>query len=415
MKRYWLYLYPYTFLWVKQEEGCIYNAKNYAKIYFENKGELVRLTEILLDINQLYRAELTEELLQQPEVKEWVDKIIHSQSGSLVPDDGLNKPPVSLKPELKLQDGVEYYKWEHHQGIDGNVIHNLHQLIFHINGSEEGNFEYAKQTIYPVQITQTLGHEQILTFIRNARSSAYLSEIVLVGDIVNYLGFQTLLSAILEIGFKGMSVYCLESDFLKYVESVPDWENDKVSYSILVSNYNKTGELLAVSGILSTSCIFLVRSEEEYEQAVSCIEKNNLKNREILPIYTKKNKAFFEDNLYMDAESLAEIELCKREVFIRQTLNIFSFGKLIVLPDGSVYANLNDSVIGNIKEPPHRLIYRELTQGKSWLRVRNQKPCCDCVYQWLCPSPSNYELIIGKPNLCFPKGRKNLCNILSFK
>lgn len=28
---------------------------------------------------------------------------------------------------------------------------------------------------------------------------------------------------------------------------------------------------------------------------------------------------------------------------------------------------------------------------------------CDCIYQWLCPSPSNYELVIGQPNLCHIK------------
>ena len=44
MRKYWLILYPDTFLWVKHNRGYIYNAKNYAKIYFENKGELEELT-----------------------------------------------------------------------------------------------------------------------------------------------------------------------------------------------------------------------------------------------------------------------------------------------------------------------------------------------------------------------------------
>ena len=50
MRKYWLILYPDTFLWVKHNRGYIYNAKNYAKIYFENKGELAELTEVLLDL-----------------------------------------------------------------------------------------------------------------------------------------------------------------------------------------------------------------------------------------------------------------------------------------------------------------------------------------------------------------------------
>ena len=104
MKKYWLILYPDTFLWVKQNRGCIYNAKNYKKIYFENKGELSELAQTLLDIDQLYRVDLSEELLQKPQIKEWVNEIISSESGQLVLDDGLNKRPVSMKPELKVQD-----------------------------------------------------------------------------------------------------------------------------------------------------------------------------------------------------------------------------------------------------------------------------------------------------------------------
>lgn len=49
------------------------------------------------------------------------------------------------------------------------------------------------------------------------------------------------------------------------------------------------------------------------------------------------------------------------------------------------------------------MIYREMIEGHSWLRIRNQEPCCSCIYQWFCPSPSNYELAIGRSNLCHIK------------
>ena len=49
---------------------------------------------------------------------------------------------------------------------------------------------------------------------------------------------------------------------------------------------------------------------------------------------------------------------------------------------------------------PEKLIQKEIEEGKSWLRVRNQEPCNACIYQWLCPSPSDYEIMIGQTNLC---------------
>lgn len=59
------------------------------------------------------------------------------------------------------------------------------------------------------------------------------------------------------------------------------------------------------------------------------------------------------------------------------------------------------SKIGNIKvDNIDDIVLREMKRGQSWFRIRNQEPCNKCVLQWLCPSPSDYELAIGRPNLC---------------
>lgn len=39
----------------------------------------------------------------------------------------------------------------------------------------------------------------------------------------------------------------------------------------------------------------------------------------------------------------------------------------------------------------------------AWRRIREEEPCNLCLYQYLCPSPSNYEAVIGKTNLCHVK------------
>ena len=45
-------------------------------------------------------------------------------------------------------------------------------------------------------------------------------------------------------------------------------------------------------------------------------------------------------------------------------------------------------------------IYQEITEGKSWLNIRDQGKCKGCVYQWLCPSPSVFERGMGRCDLC---------------
>lgn len=46
------------------------------------------------------------------------------------------------------------------------------------------------------------------------------------------------------------------------------------------------------------------------------------------------------------------------------------------------------------------VICEELVQNTAWRNIRDVKPCSDCLYQFICPSPSNYELVIGKSDLC---------------
>lgn len=101
---------------------------------------------------------------------------------------------------------------------------------------------------------------------------------------------------------------------------------------------------------------------------------------------------------------ILDLQPTKREIYANQTINRNEFGKITVLPNGDILANPNNKKLGTIKDDRiHDIIYREMTEGNSWLRIRDQKPCCDCIYQWLCPSPSNYESVIGKPNLCHVK------------
>jgi pseudo-rSAM protein len=73
-----------------------------------------------------------------------------------------------------------------------------------------------------------------------------------------------------------------------------------------------------------------------------------------------------------------------------------------------VYADVNQTPLGTIDDTVYSIVYKEFTDGKSWFKVRNLTPCKDCIFQWLCPSPSNYEIAIGRPNLCHVKPQGNV-------
>ena len=110
--------------------------------------------------------------------------------------------------------------------------------------------------------------------------------------------------------------------------------------------------------------------------------------------------AFIQENIYINESDFETLTLEKRKIFINQTINVFDFGKLYIDQSGNVYANPLMKALGTIDDNIKALIYKELENGKSWRRIRNSFPCNNCIYQWLCPSPSDLELLIGKNNLC---------------
>ena len=164
--------------------------------------------------------------------------------------------------------------------------------------------------------------------------------------------------------------------------------------------FEKAHKLLKENSKVNYFWIFIITSESEYSQTVALIEQFNIQKVAIKPFYNGSNYDFFLENLFTTSEDLAMIQLNRRQIFARQYINATNFGKLTVMPDGKIYANINHDAIGAIYDDIRNIIYSELVNGKSWLRIRDQKPCSDCVYQWLCPSPSNYEIAIECPNLC---------------
>ena len=85
---------------------------------------------------------------------------------------------------------------------------------------------------------------------------------------------------------------------------------------------------------------------------------------------------------------------------MNKTLNGLFFGNIELLPDGSVWDNLNFEKIGLLHDDFADLMLAMYKEKGAWFYKREQYPCNKCLYQWLCPPPSNYELVMNKPNLC---------------
>lgn len=79
------------------------------------------------------------------------------------------------------------------------------------------------------------------------------------------------------------------------------------------------------------------------------------------------------------------------------------FGKMIIMPNGETYSNINHNSLGNAFDDIlsiNKLVYKEMRHGKAWFKVRDEIPCKNCCNKSLCPSPSNYEIVTNRVNLC---------------
>lgn len=228
-----------------------------------------------------------------------------------------------------------------------------------------------------------------------------LNRITLIGDLFNYKDIKILEEWILSTDYYIQFVVFAE-DIVRDISKLDFLCSDKVHLTVIINNYSTLIKLYDFyqSNSKDITIVFPVKSLKEFNYAVSITEENKIDNYNIIPIYDGKNIKFFEDNVYLSQDDFDNIKLCKRQVFANMTLNVHDFGKFTILPDAKIYSNVNFIPLGSLGDPIYNMIYNEMTERKTWFRSREMEPCCNCIYQWLCPSPGNYELAIGKPNLC---------------
>lgn len=399
MKKNWLTLYGETFLWVKGKKGLLYNTRNGVFFHFVNEGEIERVCEALLEIDNLYSVSISNAQLQNGDIAVWIDAIVIKGMGYITTETTFEERPISLMPVLKIQDDVQRYIWEKNRGIQGAVLNNLHEILFYINGTANGEDSLCKQVTYPLKTNDFLDYQEIVDFCHNSMNP-YLTTVCLIGSLFDYPSYSKLLDKLEQLYIQ-LVIIIVDADYLCNIQAYNDIAKRKYfTVRIMVRDINSIKKLLDNQENLNLSYYFLVASEVEYGRVLEVVEGHNTNlDYQIIPI-VRDDLDFFKTLVYIDEKAFAETLLSKQEVFARQSINLNDFGRLTVLPDGCVYSNVNRDSLGTIKDLPIEIVYKEFIKGESWLNVRKKEPCCNCIYQWLCPSPSNYELVIGKNNLC---------------
>ena len=178
--------------------------------------------------------------------------------------------------------------------------------------------------------------------------------------------------------------------------------NEKNKLIILVNSPFEIDDLKRILSISQNNITFsfIFSNENEMFDLISLIDELKLGYYNFKPFY-HDNIDFFKKYVFISENDILSSKNSKNDILIKKHINQFDYGKLVFYNDGKVYSNLNFKSLGNYEYNIYELIILEITEKNSWFRTRpDLTPCNKCKFKLLCPSPSNYEIIIGQNNLC---------------
>lgn len=404
MKKYWLVVNPDVFIWKKGTSVFVYNSDDFGILEFETFEKFDQLYELLINPENLYVVELTEEDVNDNDLRNVINSLIETKCIELISQTENLEPPVSFCPFPGVQRSREKFRKRPEMVAFENYMIYLHELTIYVNGTGLCDNRYAKQFPYFLDKGEDLDYTSLSIFLKYINNSS-ISNIRICGyNIFQYPHLNKLLDALDRIrAMKSLYVSCsqLEDFQEKYRLALAE----QFEYVIVVDREHPIRESVVADVLekqLHVKWSFYVSSNDEYNVVLEQIEQYHLDKYNVKPVFTGDNLDFFSEFVFLTEEDIRNTCLNKRQIFANQIINVNDFGKFTISPQGAVFVNINFPSCGNIsKDSIYSLIRNELVNGDLWFRTRSEQPCVDCKYQWLCPSPSNYELVLNKQNLCY--------------
>jgi pseudo-rSAM protein len=404
-KKYWFYILPHVYCCIKDVRALLYNTQT-----GENMETCVpEIMELLYSLHEkknLGCIQCDGKTLEREPYQSFLIEFCQKGMGNLSDVEQMPEKPIQLMPVLNLQRDVEKLVKEQDSFMGEDVFRYLFEVNIYLNSNcmQECPFcgNYFRQSLCCTKNKTGKPEEMTLFMLQNILSQIRYGNIgkinLLGGNILKYSyygDFENLLSE-----FENQIHIWVH--YANFASSAPI--NSVFQYDIPVTfpvDETAWSHCIALMKDKQAKYHFFITGLEDYEVADKLIARYELTNYSIHPIYTKHNKVFFEENIYTSRAEIFQSKHAFRQIFARQKLNTWFFGSLTISFDGNVYANINKPVLGNIeKDRLLNIVEKEMIVNTAWRKIRDVAPCDSCLYQYLCPSPSNYEWVMEQTNLC---------------
>lgn len=387
-KEYWLALE--TYVYVEKKEGCVmlYNTLDGKSLHSDDPEVTRWIGEINTPGNSGVIA-VSSDRLQQEKIKKFVTDLRDLFMGDLYDSSLFREKPVQLYPLLKFNRDVRKLKKIEGRSIGENIISTICKVDIYLN-------KPGCDSLFPSGLLDGLLRQIEFCKLDSLRFYFYEED--------RYTEWEALVKLLEQYPHIPQFVFQLASFDPEVLKKVGNGKEIVFDVSRELYEENRIRErLLALPESVRKAALYLfpVTSNDDLDCILSMADEFGLTSFKMNPLYTGDNLPFLEEVVFMYEEDLASAPVSLKEIYTHQTLNIPDFGRLIFYPNGDVYTNEQFPKLGNLNtESLYTLVYKELDEGKSWFRVRDEAPCSQCMYQWICPSPSGLEMAVGKPNLC---------------
>lgn len=407
-KEYWLYIASYVYCCIKEGRALLYNTQT--GDHMETAvPEVIALLESLYEKKNLGCIRCAGKQLEELSYRDFIAGFCKKNMGGVAAISQVPKKPVQLMPVLNLQHEPDKLKVEDGRCPGEDILRYLLELNIYVC-TDCGQHcpyceQYSRQNLCCSAFSGKFRNQLELSILEKLLAQIQYSTVgqlnLLGGNLFEYHYYKDLPQLLAPFADR-THFWNHYTAFAKYKEFVSDFAQD-----IVVT--------FPIQQDLWEHCVFLLKNQvthfhfyitgaEEYQNAGILAARYKINKYNLHPIYTGKNYDFFKEYIFLDHEDILQQKLSFRQIFAHQKLNTHFFGTLTVLADGEVYSNVNSVSLGNIANVTLLdIISQEMVTNSSWRRIRDAAPCSGCLYQYLCPSPSNYETVINKMNLCHIK------------
>jgi len=403
-KSYWLYLEPYTIIHKKRFKVLLTNTLDGNSYIFKMIEENDKLVKELMNPDNNYCIEVSQSTIDHPKIKEFIAYLRKFFLADYVEKKGNLKPFIMI-PTLNLQNAINRFKNDK-KPLENDALSNLTELFLYLSSPNNGNkYSNYRQYLSPFKYqghAPRLKNKYLRKIIDQIRYSAVNTINILDEDLLALKNEEK--KEIIEL-FNSLDVIKIYhfniKTLIRFKNELNIFDSLEGEFNIHLLSSEDFNLLHKLDNLMHRSIFtFSIDYESDIHNAKRNLGGSQLANYEFKPHFNGSNISFFKKNVFLEEVDILQSKIYKKDIFMHKTLNDNDFGRLHVFSNGDIFANVNNPKIGNIEQDSLKnVVSKEMMTEDNWRKTRNYFPCSNCLYQFICPSPTNYEKVMNT-NLC---------------